>query len=50
MKAGNMFICPWCGEAIEKTGGCKYMACQTAQCKGKNYFCVDCMTKLTSRH
>ena len=48
---GQASYCPWCDVFIIKDGGCKYIACQSEECKkNKHYFCWDCKAKLTEKH
>ena len=46
----KMLQCPVCFELIEKEGGCKYMTCTSKDCKGKTYFCSDCLKHLKKNH
>ena len=42
--------CPKCKVWIERSEGCKYMTCMSQTCQGKTFFCMECMTKLESKH
>jgi hypothetical protein len=48
---GLLKYCPWCMAGVEKDPrGCKYMTCHSPECKGKKYFCFDCLVKLNKFH
>ena len=38
--------CPYCGINTEKSDGCNFMACQSVKCRGRNFFCFLCRSKL----
>mmetsp|Transcript_11680 Transcript_11680/g.11598 ORF Transcript_11680/g.11598 Transcript_11680/m.11598 type:complete len:121 (+) Transcript_11680:209-571(+) len=46
MKAQKFKNCPHCGVPCERFSGCKFMTCNSQECKKQKFFCYLCGTKL----
>jgi hypothetical protein len=51
MEKEKLVRCPECRTVVQKVSGCKYMACGSSECRGKQiFFCYRCGVRLKENH